>query len=168
MPESSSRRMPLSACVLRSSVLPERRQEVAPPQPHHADELGHFRSVPHRMVRAQARKAPMGDGDQRAARTWSELDLDLGAFAGREVRAAPLEDQARWWVPPSDGPSLEDPGGSAGLERLVEPTAEARLEMDEAAVLAGNTVLEAAAPPLIDLLGEDPKRRLWRDCDEDR
>src|SRR5215472_573290 len=120
------------------------------------------------MIRAQAREAAMDDGDQRATRARREPDLHLGTLAGREVRSAPLEDQAGGRLPAGDGPGLKDPGRSAGLERLVEASAEAGLEMDEATVLAGDSILESAAPPLIDLLGEDPEGHLGRDGDEDR
>src|SRR5262249_34670158 len=83
-------------------------------------------------------------------------------------RSTPLEDQAGRRLPAGDGPGLEDPGRSAGLERLVETSAEAGLEMDEPAVLAGDPVPEAPAPPLIDLLGEDPAGGPGGNGDEDR
>ena len=89
-------------------VLAQRGQELAPPQPDHADEPGRLQAMARGMVRADPAPAAVRQRHQGKGALRFEANLHLGALAGREVDGAPLERQAARRLPGRDTPGLHE------------------------------------------------------------
>ena len=76
-------------------VLPERRGEVAPPQPHHPDVRRHLVAVTDRMVRTEARPPAVGHRHVGPTRARHELTLQcsLGVQLATRGAATPEVEQ---------------------------------------------------------------------------
>ena len=71
------------------------RQEIAPPQAHHAAECRAFEAVPGRVAPSDGRPASMLHRHSSAGMCRFEEDFNLGALLGSEIGVAPREDETR-------------------------------------------------------------------------
>src|SRR6185369_13714052 len=112
-----------------------------------AQERGHVLAVARGVIGADAAPPAVRHRHERAARARLERHLDLGLLARREVRGAPFEYETRRRLPRRHAPRVVHARAGGRLERFEEPPAHARLDAEDAPLLA-EPKLHARAPPL--------------------
>ena len=146
----------------------QRGHLVRPPHRHLRDEVRHALAMAYRMIGRQRREAGVHQRHLRAVAAWLERHRHRGRLVRREVDAAPFDLQRVRRIPRRDGAGLHDVRRlAAGRgDRLEQPAAQPRLQVQHAEPASADPELHAVAPPGVDLFGEDLEGDLRRRLDE--
>ena len=145
------------------------RQQIRPPQSHHAAERLPHQTMPHRMVVGKSVPTAMVDGDACPLLDRLDPNLDLGALLGLQVAGAHLEHDTLVRLPRAHLAVLEGIVGRFVINFEKAPP-DARLETHRARARRIDAKARPPLPPKVDLFREDveSRRAIHREHRRDR